>query len=223
MFDSEFSSEFATGINVAAPQQPIPAASRKIIFLGTKRAFDVATSLALLPFLAAFALVLCALNPFFNKGPLFFVQIRMGRNCRAFPAIKFRTMVSADRIVRGPDDPLETDRITRLGHFLRKARIDELPQILNVLMGHMSLIGPRPDYFPHARHYVRVIPGYRERHAVRPGISGLAQTYLGYAHGVDATVAKVRADIYYIRHAGFRMDARIFVKTLLIVFGRRGC
>jgi len=168
------------------------------------------------------ALCLVVLNPFFNRGPLLYIQPRMGRDCRAFPAMKFRSMLPAANIARGANDPLETHRITTLGRFLRKSRLDELPQVLNVLRGDMSLIGPRPDYFHHARYYLRVIPGYRARHRVRPGISGLAQTQLGYAAGLDATAAKVRADLYYIENAGFRLETWIFWRTVLTVLGRHG-
>lgn len=187
-----------------------------------KRAFDIVFSLCLLPILCCTAVCLLVLNPFLNRGPLLYVQPRMGRDCRAFPAMKFRSMLPAQSIARRADDPLEVDRITALGRFLRKSRLDELPQLINVLRGDMSLIGPRPDYFHHARHYLRVIPGYRARHTVRPGISGLAQTQLGYAAGIEATTAKVRADLYYIQNAGFRLEAWIFWRTLVTVLGRHG-
>lgn len=164
-----------------------------------------------------------ALNPFFNRGPLLFVQTRMGQDCSAFSAIKFRTMVPAARITRSADDPLERDRITPLGQILRKTRIDELPQILNVLRGEMSLIGPRPDYFHHARKYMRSIPGYRRRHSVRPGISGLAQTDLGYVSSTEGTRLKVRLDLHYVDNLGAKLDAYVFWRTLVTVFGRKGC
>lgn len=168
---------------------------RKFGFAVTKRSFDIIMSLALLPFLAILAVALLILNPFYNKGSLFFVQRRMGRNCEPFQAIKFRSMTDVPQVSRSADCPLEVDRITPLGGFLRKSRIDELPQILNVLRGDMSLIGPRPDYYDHAVHYLEQVRGYRQRHAVRPGISGLAQTELGYIEGVEATKRKVSADL----------------------------
>ncbi len=187
-----------------------------------KRSFDVFVSVLLLPLVAVVALLLLMFNAVCNRGPVFFVQPRMGRDCKAFAAIKFRTMLPAPRITRGHDDPIETHRITMLGGFLRKSRIDELPQVINVLRGEMSLIGPRPDYFHHARKYMRQVPGYRARHQIRPGISGLAQTELGYANGVEATRAKVRADIYYIENASFGLDGYILYRTLITVFGFRG-
>lgn len=196
--------------------------SKGVVFRISKRGFDIVVSILLLPVMALLAFGLVLLNPFYNKGSLFFVQPRMGRDCKVFTAIKFRTMRAVPKVSRGADCPLETDRITRLGAFMRKSRIDELPQIINVLLGQMSLIGPRPDYIDHAVEYLEKIQGYRERHAVRPGISGLAQTELGYIEGVDATRRKVRADLYYISNQSFALEAWVFWRTLMVVVRRGG-
>lgn len=179
-----------------------------------KRLFDVCLSLLLLPLLMLFSLILVLLNPFWNRGALFYTQIRMGRDCVPFAAIKFRTMRPLSGGKRGYNDPIEDDRITMLGRAMRKSRIDELPQIINVLKGDMSLIGPRPDCYEHAIEYLRIIPDYRARHIVRPGISGLAQITVGYVENVDGTARKVAADLSYIADAGFRLEARLFVGTL---------
>lgn len=187
-----------------------------------KRLFDIVMSLMLLPVLFLCAIGLLALNPFFNRGSLFFVQKRMGRDCKPFTAIKFRSMRAVPEVKRGADAPLETDRITTLGGFIRKTRIDELPQILNVLRGDMSLIGPRPDYYDHAIEFLTEIRGYRERHVVRPGISGLAQTEVGYAEGIEATRLKVRADLYYINNASLRLEFWIVWRTLRVIAKRGG-
>lgn len=195
---------------------------RNSVFFGIKFLFDLVFSLILIPALIVTCGVLLVLNPFFNPGRLFFVQRRMGRGCNPFMAIKFRTMREAPDVTRGADCPLEVDRITLLGGILRKSRIDELPQILNVLRGEMSLIGPRPDCYDHAVHYLREVRGYRERHAVRPGISGLAQTELGYIEGTEATRRKVSADLYYISNAGFALELWIFWRTLAVVARRGG-
>ncbi|MBP0484478.1 sugar transferase [Sagittula sp. M10.9X] len=194
----------------------------RLLFAIVKRAFDITMSLLLLPPLLVVGLILLALNPFYNKGRLIYTQQRMGRDCRPFTALKFRSMTDVQQVSRAADDPLETDRITRLGQILRKSRIDELPQVLNVLKGDMSLIGPRPDYYDHALRFLKEVPGYRERHAVRPGISGLAQTELGYIEGVEATCRKVRADLYYIQNAGFALETWIFLRTLSVVLRRAG-
>jgi len=141
----------------------------------------------------------------------------MGKDCKPFYALKFRTMVSSEIINRKHNDPLELERITRLGHFLRKCRLDELPQIINVVYGEMSLIGPRPDYYEHALVFLDTIPGYRIRHAIRPGISGLSQIRLGYAQGVDATKKKSKIDVYYIKNVNFYLDFKIFIGTIMTV------
>lgn len=218
-----FHSRIPAALTSADRALGVPAARRGgRLFWMSKRAFDVVLSLLFLPPLMVISALLLVLNPLFNRGPLFYTQRRMGQGCKPFTAIKFRTMLPDSGAMRGHDDPLETDRITPLGRFLRKSRVDELPQVLNVLRGEMSLIGPRPDVVEHAREYLLLVPGYRDRHAVRPGISGLAQTEIGYAEGVEATRRKVRADLYYIEHAGFGLDAYIFVRTIQTVLGRRG-
>lgn len=193
-------------------------------FAIAKRCFDVATALAALPFVGLIAVLLLLLNPLWNPGPLVFLQTRMGRDCKPFRAVKFRTMRPAGHIRRGPDDPVEDDRITPLGYLLRRGRFDELPQFLNVLAGQMSVVGPRPDFWGHAKHYLRTIPGYRQRHAVRPGITGLAQVDGGYAEGVDATVEKTRLDLRYLRESGFVMEAYVLARTVVVLltgFGAR--
>lgn len=177
----------------------------------------------LIPATLVVALPLLALNPVFNPGPLFYRSLRMGQHCKPFAAYKFRTMRPDEPIKRrGPDDPVERDRVTGLGRFLRRSRFDELPQILNVFRGEMSLIGPRPDVFAHARTYLRTVPGYRERHAVRPGLSGLAQVELGYVEGRAGTAAKTEVDLRYIREAGPRMDLSIFWRTVGTVVDLKG-
>ncbi|MCI2395673.1 sugar transferase [Aliiroseovarius sediminis] len=186
-----------------------------------KRGFDILVCVLLLPVLCAMAVVLFVINHAANPGPVFFTQHRMGRNCASFKAFKFRTMTPSAQ-TRRVDEPLEEERITSLGAMLRQSRIDELPQIINVLRGEMSLIGPRPDCYDHAITYLHHIPGYRARHAVLPGISGFAQTEIGYAEGIAATARKVEADLYYIANRSLRFEAWIFWRTLATIVGRAG-
>lgn len=196
--------------------------SPSVVFHVIKRAFDIAMCIALLPVMLLSCLALLALNPRRNKGPLFFVQNRMGRDCKPFRVIKFRSMTAAGEVVRGVDDPLETGRITPLGDFLRRSRLDEVPQIFNVLKGDMSLIGPRPDYIVHAEEFAEMIPGYKERHSVRPGISGYAQTEIGYVESSDATRQKVAADLQYIANRSIKLEAWIVWRTIQTVVSRSG-
>jgi lipopolysaccharide/colanic/teichoic acid biosynthesis glycosyltransferase len=187
-------------------------------YLAFKRIFDIALALGAMPILILISIVLIFANPLWNRGPLFYSQLRMGRRCKPFMAYKFRTMTSAPDVARGPNDPLETDRITRLGYLLRRLRLDEMPQFVNVLLGEMSVIGPRPDYWDHAVHYSETVPGYRQRHAMRPGITGLAQVDNGYAEGTDATFVKTRHDMRYINSASLATDWYILRKTIVVIF-----
>ena len=187
------------------------------LFWINKRIFDITLCLLLLPVLSIIAIILLFFNQFFNQGSLFFIQKRMGKNCEFFFTIKFRTMTYVKEITRKYDDPIETNRITPLGRVLRKMRIDELPQIVNVLKGDMSLIGPRPDYYEHALEYLKNIEGYRERHTIRPGITGLSQIRLGYVETLEATSKKSSIDNYYIQNVGYIIELKIILNTILII------
>jgi lipopolysaccharide/colanic/teichoic acid biosynthesis glycosyltransferase len=195
---------------------------RNKLFWINKRMFDIVLCLLLLPLLFMTAIVLLALNEFFNSGRLFFIQKRMGKDCEFFFVIKFRTMTHINEIARKYNEPIETNRITPLGRILRKMRIDELPQILNVLKGDMSLIGPRPDYYIHALEYLKDVKGYRERHAIRPGITGLSQIRLGYVESLEATTKKAFVDNYYIQNVGYIIELKIIISTIWIIIGGLG-
>jgi lipopolysaccharide/colanic/teichoic acid biosynthesis glycosyltransferase len=192
------------------------------LFWINKRLFDNVVCLLLIPLFFIISIILLFLNYFFNSGSLFFIQERMGKDCRVFHAIKFRSMVPVKEITRKYNDPIETNRITSFGKILRKSRIDELPQILNVLNGEMSLIGPRPDYYIHALEYVKNVKGYRERHIIRPGITGLSQIRLGYAEGLEATAKKASIDNYYIQNVNYIIELKIIANTIIIILRGMG-
>lgn len=185
------------------------------IFWWAKRVSDIALSLFLLPILIVAAFALAVFNPFFNPGPIFYRQVRVGRNKALFVMYKFRTMRSAPPSARFADT--EAYRITAFGRFLRRYRIDELPQILNVIKGEMSLIGPRPEQPEFAREYEHSLPGYHLRHAVRPGLSGLSQVVQGYTNDTEGTQRKLALDLRYIRKCGFRMEGYVLWRTLITV------
>ncbi|MDB3865227.1 sugar transferase [Amylibacter sp.] len=191
--------------------------NRNKLFWINKRVFDIFISILLLPLLILCSCFLLVLNLFFNPGSLFFIQERMGKNCCSFYAIKFRTMVPVEKITRQYDDPIELDRIKPFGKVIRKSRLDELPQIINVLMGDMSLIGPRPDCYSHAVEFLKNVEGYRQRHDIRPGITGLSQIKLGYAEGLKETVKKVNIDNYYIQNIGYKIELKIILSTILTI------
>ena len=187
------------------------------MFWINKRLFDIFICLLLIPLLFIISIIVLFFNFFFNTGSLFFIQDRMGKGCSVFSAVKFRTMLPVKEIARKYDDPIEIDRITPFGKILRKSRIDELPQILNVLKGEMSLIGPRPDYYIHALEYLKNVNGYRERYIIRPGITGLSQIRLGYAEGLEATAKKVSVDNYYIQNVNYIIELKIIGNTIITI------
>ncbi|MEM6847027.1 MAG: sugar transferase [Pseudomonadota bacterium] len=193
-------------------------------YLTFKRCMDVLVAAAALPFVIMIAIILVPINAVFNPGSLIFTQRRMGQHCREFTIYKFRSMLPATYLCRGPEEPLEVDRITPFGMFLRRTRMDELPQLLNVLRGDMSLIGPRPDAIEHASTFISSVARYRDRYVARPGITGLAQVYNGYAEGGSATRRKAHYDSFYIRRADWRLDFAIALRTIRIIvtgFGAR--
>lgn len=154
-----------------------------------------------------------------DHGPVFFKQMRIGKNRVPFLVLKFRSM----RQNAGGDDYAQEgdNRITRVGRFLRASRLDELPQLFNVLKGEMSLIGPRAEWDKLVADYEKQIPCYHFRHLVRPGITGWAQVNYPYGANIGDTLRKLEYDLYYIRHFSFRLDASIVLKTLhVMLFGK---
>ncbi|MGB1345147.1 MAG: sugar transferase [Amylibacter sp.] len=199
-----------------------PIVSGGKLFWLFKRVSDIFISLLLLPIMVIIAIFIYFFNSITQSGKVFYFQNRMGLDCNSFVAIKFRTMSEIVSIERKFDDPVELNRITRLGKILRQSRLDELPQIINVLKGEMSLIGPRPDYYEHAVIFLEKIEEYRWRYNIKPGISGLAQIRQGYTQGLDATRKKVNIDIYYIENVGFWLETKILLNTIITVFKRIG-
>jgi len=186
-----------------------------------KRLFDTSAS--------AIALIVCA--PLFlliplliwmeDGSPVFFRQERVGRDGRRFILFKFRTMRCSDEA----DEDIYTRkgdrRVTSVGRWLRKLRLDELPQLWNALKGDISLIGPRPEWSKCAERYEQTIPFYHFRHLVKPGITGWAQVNYPYGESDEDAVEKLKYDLYYIRHYSLKLDAMIVLKTLYtMLFGK---
>jgi len=189
-------------------------------FLLLKRVFDVTLSLLVLLFLFSWLFpILFILIKLESHGPVFFVQRRVGFLGRSFPCLKFRTMyINADAHTRQAteNDP----RITRIGRFLRDSNLDEIPQFLNVLMGHMSIVGPRPHMHKDSDNFSRVVDAYKFRSLMKPGITGLAQVkgYRGPARDFDTIFRRYQWDAFYVRNANFWLDLRIVHKTALQTF-----
>ena len=184
---------------------------------GFKRIVDLLAGLALLPLLALPMLITAWLIRRDSPGPALFVQTRMGYRGRPFKVYKFRTMY-CDRKGRGFTDGEDDPRITPIGRVLRKYRIDELPQLFNVIKGEMSFIGPRPESLSLSEWYEKDVPFFSYRHVVRPGISGWAQVEQGYAAEVDGMITKLQYDFYYIKHFSLWLDVLITLKTVRILF-----
>ena len=153
---------------------------------------------------------------FDSKGPCIFVQDRVGLNKAIFRLYKFRTMKIGSE--HGNKYTEENDsRITRIGKFLRRSRLDELPQLLNVLKGEMSLIGPRSEWTKCVSVYENLIPFYHLRHLIRPGITGWAQVLYNYGSSVEDAQEKLQYDIYYIKNHSLFLDIAIIFKTIRII------
>jgi len=193
------------------------------VYGAIKRATDfLIAGLTLIPLGAVIPLV-ALLNLAGNRGPLFYRQVRVGQGGRLFSVYKFRTMVTdAEKETGAVWAQAGDPRVTPVGRLLRKSRVDELPQVLNVLRGEMSMIGPRPERPEFVDALAREIPFYRARHAVRPGLTGWAQVRYGYGSSVDDARVKLEYDLYYVRHAGFYLDALIWLKTLAVVLRLQG-
>lgn len=188
-----------------------------------KRGIDFLVALTLIPIMFPFFLIVSILIKLESKGPALFIQPRMGFRGKVFPMFKFRSMY-VDRKGEGFTNPEDDPRITVIGKVIRKYRIDELPQIFNILIGQMSFIGPRPESYELSKWYEDDVPFFAYRHVVRPGISGWAQVEQGYAAEVDGMKVKLEYDFYYIKNFSFWLDLLITfktVKTILTGFGAR--
>jgi len=199
-------------------------------YMAVKRVADVIACLLLLPILIVPLMGIAVAIMLDSKGGVFFVQERMGYRGQVFRMIKFRTMrprpkfedgeaARTDAMTRNDDD-----RVTRIGRFLRRCRADELPQILNVLKGDMSIIGPRPEALALSQWYESEIPFYSYRHIVRPGITGWAQINQGHVTDLDSIATKLSYDFYYIKYFSAWIDIIIALKTVPTVlkgFGAR--
>ncbi len=187
-----------------------------------KRLLDLAITLLLVPLSILVGIPAAIAVKLTSTGPVIYRQPRVGRGGKLFTLYKLRTMFN-DSEATGPrfaslDDP----RITPLGRFLRKLRLDELPQLWNVIRGDLSLVGPRPEQEKFVEQFAREIPFYTDRHLVRPGITGWAQVNYGYAETTDQTVEKLKYDLFYVKHMSVWMDVRIVLRSVATVLTGSG-
>ena len=193
-----------------------------VVYRGIKRTIDLLASLVgLIVFLPLCLLVALAIK-LDSRGPVFYRQERVGQDGRLFSLIKFRSM-TVDAEKDGPVWAVVNDqRVTRVGRWLRKLRLDEITQLINVIRGEMSIVGPRPERPFFVRKLERVIPFYAHRHAVKPGITGWAQILYPYGATQEDAQEKLKYDLYYIKHMSPIMDLRIISETVKIVLLGRG-
>jgi len=189
-------------------------------YLVVRRVIELALTVLLLPVLLPVLLIVAAVVRLDSSGPVFFVQTRIGRRGQPFRMIKFRTMFHG---AGGPSFTSTVDpRVTRVGGFLRRCRLDELPQLFNILRGDMSWVGPRPEAASLEQGYVRDIEHFALRGIVRPGVTGWAQINQGYAHAPDEMRSKLEYDLYYLKHCSLWLDLVIVLRTFAVVFRGTG-
>ena len=183
-----------------------------------KRSLDIAASALLLAWMAPTLLLAALAVRLGDGGPALYCQVRLTRGNRGFPMLKLRTMTTnAERngaVWAAEQDP----RVTRVGWLLRRTRVDELPQLLNVLRGDMSFVGPRPERPEFTEELAARLPLYRERHLVRSGLTGWAQVNYPYGASLNDARSKLSYDLYYVKNFGILLDLRIMLQTLRVVF-----
>jgi exopolysaccharide biosynthesis polyprenyl glycosylphosphotransferase len=188
-----------------------------------KRLMDLGISLLALTLFLPLTLLVAVLIKIESRGRIFFIQQRIGKDGEPFALIKFRSMIRDAEVETGPtwatvDDP----RATRIGRFIRRWRLDEIPQLLNVLRGEMSLVGPRPERREFVEELKAKVPYFMERLSVKPGITGWAQVESAYASSVEESQRKLEYDLYYIKNISFLLDTLILLKTLRVVVLGKG-
>lgn len=187
-----------------------------------KRVVDFGAAIVLgIPFLLLLPFLALAIY-LDSPGPTFYSQMRVGRNGNHFRIYKLRSMaIDAERhgaVWAQSADP----RVTRVGRWLRKTRVDEFPQLLNIIRGEMTLVGPRPERPEFTAELELALDGYHERHVVTPGLTGWAQVNYSYTNSIDGSRIKLDYDLWYVRHAGPKVDVIILWRTARVMLGRKG-
>jgi sugar transferase (PEP-CTERM system associated) len=193
------------------------------VMLAGKRLLDLVASAVGLVLAAPLMLIVAALVKMGSSGPIFYHQCRVGLHGRRFTVHKFRTMRQDAEAATGPVWSVQNDdRVNGIGRFLRRARLDELPQLWNVLKGEMSFVGPRPERPEFVETLTAEIPFYGQRHVVKPGVTGWAQVRYTYGASVEDAIQKLQYDLFYIKNLSIALDVVIIAETVKTVLLRRG-
>ncbi|MCH4821560.1 sugar transferase [Gramella lutea] len=201
---------------------PFSRSNQNKFYLLIFRVFDIIVAILGITFGFLVTPFILISNLYGNRGKLFYKQERVGKNGKIFNIVKFRTM-RKDAEASGPQFAQKNDyRVTKFGKFLRRSRLDEIPQFYNVLMGDMSMIGPRPERPVFVKKLSELIPFYETRHVIKPGLTGWAQVMANYGDCHDDSLEKLQYDLYYIKHRGIFLDLSIILKTLSTVIFFRG-
>jgi sugar transferase (PEP-CTERM system associated) len=188
-----------------------------------KRTFDLVCSTTILALTFPLMLIAALAVWFEDRGPIFYSQERVGRDGKSFFVHKFRSMRADAEKGGKPQWAAQNDpRVTRVGNFMRKTRIDELPQILNVFKGEMSFVGPRPERPYFVEQLIEVVPYYNVRHSIKPGITGWAQVRYGYGSSAEDALQKLQYDLYYVKNNSLFLDFLVLINTLKVVLFRSG-
>lgn len=188
-----------------------------------RRIFDIAIAVALLVGTLPVMLITAAMIKLDSTGPVLYLQVRSGLGGKPFMMLKFRSMVAGAEAAGKPQWAKPCDaRVTRVGRVIRLFRVDELPQLINVLHGEMSMIGPRPERPIFVNELVKAIPDYARRFAVKPGLTGWAQVNYPYGASIEDARKKLAYDLYYIENLGPMLDLMILLLTVRVVLFRKG-
>lgn len=201
---------------------PYSRSNQNKIYIYLSRIFDIALSISGLAVFFSIAPILWVINLFANQGSFFYWQERIGKNGIPFTIYKLRTMVYDAEKNGAVFSSIGDERITPFGKFLRKSRIDELPQFINVLLGEMAIIGPRPERPIFVNEISKIIPLYQTRHIIKPGLTGWAQVNYSYGSNIEDSLMKLRYDLYYIKHRNLFLDINIILKTMSTILFFRG-
>ena len=201
---------------------PFSRSNQNHFYLSIVRFFEIVFSLTGLLIGVIILPIILIGNLFGNRGKLFYSQERVGKNGKIFKIIKYRTMVKNAEVEGAVFAKINDSRVTPFGKIMRKSRMDEIPQFINILKGDMAVIGPRPERPIFVNEIAEVMPFYETRHVIKPGLTGWAQVNYSYGATIDDSLIKLQYDLYYIKHRSIFLDVNIIFKTLSTVLLYRG-